>query len=158
MKDCLLIAPINGLKYKDMLPLFIKDNVRTGISSFNQGMYFYVPETYEYENTYKFDREKEGEKAMRYPSVCWLTTFKVLKHFEPTEEYSPDKYPKYENYDAIEVNDYRKIPNYPNEMGVPITFLHRYNPKEYDILDNIGNAKLNGKTIYARLIIRRKQL
>ena len=62
MKDFLLIAPINGLKYKDILPLFIKDKVRTGISSFNQGMYFYVPESYEFDNTYKFDARGTGKQ------------------------------------------------------------------------------------------------
>ncbi|MBQ1493859.1 MAG: adenosine deaminase, partial [Acinetobacter sp.] len=74
----------------------------TGVSSFNKGMYFKVPDDYEYADTYKFAREINGEKVMRVSSVCWFTNFDIDKRreklplsrkYEGNEKY----YPKYDN-------------------------------------------------------------
>lgn len=78
----------------------------------------------------------------RVRSCCWFTNMEVkLRHDEMilTEEYTPDKYPKYVNYDAIHVKKTNLIPfNYAGEMGVPITFLQKYNPEQFEILGFSG--------------------
>ena len=159
MKDCVLVAPINGLKYATVFPLMKENKLRCGNTNFNRGMFFYVPEEYEYEDTYKFEREKDGKKAMRYSSVCWVTTLPVQRPpIELTKTYDPDEYPRYENEDGIEVKEYKLIPaNYQGVMGVPITFLGKINPDQFEILGHRGDLIVNGRTVYARLLIRRKQ-
>ena len=160
MKDCVLVAPINGLKYSTVFPLIKENKLRCGNTNFNCGMFFYVPEEYEYEDTYKFEREKDGKKAMRYSSVCWVTTLPIQRPpIEMTKTYDPDEYPRYENEDGIEVKEYKMIPaNYQGVMGVHITFLGKINPDQFEILNHRGDLIVNGRTVYARILIRRKQL
>lgn len=112
-KDFLIIGNVNAITYKEIFPL-IKDNkMWLGVSSFNKGMYFGVPDDYTYADTYKFDRERNGKKVMRVSSICWFTN---LDHKKPHEElvlykkYNEEEYPKYDNYDAIEVSKVTDIP------------------------------------------------
>lgn len=88
----------------------------------------------------------------------WFTTFtRERNKLIPTEEYSPDKYPKYDNYDAIEVSPYTRIPfNYNGLMGVGISFYYSY-PEGYEIVDKRSDLKINGETKFERLIIKRKK-
>ena len=89
----------------------------------------------------------------------WRTKEKLLL----VEKYTPEKYPKYDNYDAINVDRTKDIPkDYYGEMGVPITFLDKHNPKQFEIIrfrkGNDGkDLKVNGKDKYTRLIIKRRK-
>jgi hypothetical protein len=95
----------------------------------------------------------------------------VSKHNEELiliKHYTPEEYPKYDNYDAINVNTYTDIPcDFDGVMGVPVTFLDKYNPKQFDIVGamtttkvdeyNFGYPYVNGVKLYARILIRKKQ-
>lgn len=101
--------------------------------------------------------------------MMWFTNLDIPKRHERltlTEQYSPDRYPKYDNYDAINVDKVSDIPmDYDGLMGVPITFLQRYNPEQFEVIgelkhgcDNeydISVPSINGKQTYTRIIIRR---
>jgi hypothetical protein len=150
-KDFVLIGNINAISYKEIFPL-IKDNrVWIGATGFNEGMYFFVPENFVYSPSYKFGKEVAGKKASRVPGVCWFSTIDHGRRHSPlalmTEaeniRFSKDKkvknigYGKYDNYDAIEVPSTLSIPSdFEGVMGVPITFLNKYNPEQFEIVGN----------------------
>jgi hypothetical protein len=101
--------------------------------------------------------------------AVWFTNFDIKKRHEEIvlyKNYSPKEFPKYDNYDAIEVSKVSEIPqDYDGVMGVPISFLDKYNPDQFEILgidryveDNphYGHRfKINDKEIYARIVIKR---
>lgn len=115
---------------------------------------------------------------IRVSGVQWFTNLDIKKCHEPLElirHYSPEKYPKYDNYDAIEVPVVNDIPDdYMGVMGVPITFMDKYCPEQFEIIgatesegrgfsqglwdasSNNPHALVNGKAVYKRLLIRRK--
>lgn len=149
-KHFLIIGNINAITYKETFP-FIKDNkIWIGVTNFNTGMYFKVQSDFIYEKSYKFERERNGEKVNRVPSVCWITNIDHgrrhqalplmtmddnLRYSKHKEIKGRDKYIRYDNYDAIEVPFTDSIPNdYAGAMGVPITFLDKYNPEQFEIL------------------------
>ncbi|MDR1532987.1 MAG: adenine-specific methyltransferase EcoRI family protein [Clostridiales bacterium] len=167
-KGFLIIGNLNAVKYKEILPLFMTDNVWLGN---NSGHYWFaVPDTYE-EKTTDFKIDENGQKWRRMGNICWFTNLDFEKRHEDMtlfREYSPDVYPTYDNYDAIEVTHTANIPcDYYGVIGVPITFMTRHNPGQFSIegvLDSgTGNeydyakAVVNGKQLYARILIRRKQ-
>jgi len=195
-KKFVVIANVNAITYKEAFPL-IKDNrMWLGATNFNTGMYFFVPDNFVYAPTYKFDREIEGRKVNRVPGVCWFTNLDHGRRHEPlalmTEadniKFSKRKemkdvgYQKYDNYDAIEVGFTKEIPSdYPGVMGVPITFLDKYNPDQFELIgfwntgkageqigatltEAISNGKpiiwngptINRETKYFRILIRHK--
>ncbi len=132
-KDFIVIGNTNSLTYKEIFPL-IKDNkLRTGYTNFNVGMFFFVPDSYE-----QFHHYQGGKKVARVSTSCWLTTLPVSKHNEELiliKQYSPEEYPKYDNYDAIEVGNVNDIPlGYDGIMGVPITYINKHNPNQFEIL------------------------
>ena len=95
----------------------------------------------------------------------WYTNlhhFKKDNYLELTKRYTPEKYPKYDNYDAIEVSKVVDIPtDYTGLMGVPITFIGDHNPKQFDIVDTTKGSSnnlltLNNTVIYARWIIKHR--
>lgn len=175
-KKFLIIGNCNAITYKEIFPL-IKDNkLWLGVSSFNSGMYFQVPNDYEYSETYKFDKERNGKKVMRVSSIAWFTNLDHERRNQTIDlymKYSNEYFPKYDNYDAIEVSKVCDIPmNFDNVMGVPITFLDKYNPNQFEIVGlmsgakgenltngNDGRAKfyVNNKGVYARILIRHKR-
>ena len=108
-------------------------------------MYCQVPENYEYANTYKFDRERNGHKVMRVSSICWYTNLDHTKRHTELDlykKYNAEEYPKYDNYDAIEVSKTAEIPmDYDGVMGVPITFLDKYCPTQFEIVGFFNNYK-----------------
>ncbi|MGN1372557.1 MAG: adenine-specific methyltransferase EcoRI family protein [Candidatus Coproplasma sp.] len=132
-KDFIVIGNTNALTYKDIFKLFKENRIRTGNTNFNVGMYFYVPD-----NCEEYHIVKEGKKMVRVASSCWFTSLMVQKHNEFLtcyKRYSPEEYPKYENYNAININQYTDIPyDYDGLMGVPITFLDKYNPQQFEIV------------------------
>ena len=131
-KQFLIIGNTNALTYKETFRMFQNDKIRTGYTNFNVGMYFVVPDTFE-----KFHHIENGKKMARVSTSCWFTNLPVERHNEELilyKHYTPEEYPNYENYDAINVNTYTDIPcDYDGVIGVPITFLDKFNPQQFEI-------------------------
>lgn len=167
-KDFLVIGNFNAVAWKDVFPLIRDNKVRLGVG--RRGMTFTLP---------------DGNTAST--NSCWFTTFEHnIGHdeLELTKTYSSSEYQKYDNYDAIEVGKTKDIPfDYYGVMGVPITFLDKYNPKQFEIVTiaagnswknfkedlkklnfdpsikyggGLGACVLNGKGLFARIMIRNK--
>lgn len=141
-KDFIIIGNTNALTYKEVFRLFKENRIRTGYTNFNVGMYFAVPDSYE-----KYHKIENGQKMVRVATSCWFTSLPVERHKEPItlyRQYTPSEYLKYENYDAINVDKYTEIPyDYEGVMGVPITFLDKYNPEQFEIIGlGISNSGL----------------
>lgn len=160
-KQFIIIGNTNALTYKETFKMFQEDKIRTGYTNFNVGMYFQVPDSWE-----KFHHIENGKKMARVSTSCWFTNLPVSKHNEELiliKHYTPEEYPKYDNYDAINVNTYTDIPcDYDGAIGVPITFLDKYNPKQFEIIkfrkgDDDKDLTINGKSPYFRILIRKKQ-
>jgi hypothetical protein len=117
-------------------------------------MYFRVPEGFAYAPTYKFERERDGVPVARVAGVCWFTKIEHGRRHEPLQlmsmadniKFSKHKevrgigYERYVNFDAIEVPFVDAIPrDYDGVMGVPITFLSKYNPDQFEIIANLDD-------------------
>lgn len=181
-KDFVIMGNTNTLVCKEVFRMFMQDRIRTGYTHFNTGMFFYVPDSFE-----KFHHIENGRKMARVSTSCWYTNLPVQKHKEELvlyKHYTSEDYPKYDNYNAIEVKTYTDIPrDYDGIMGVPITFLDKYNPRQFEIIwqasgntrasspkeilelveyiphpeDRGGCAILNGQRVYTRILIRRRK-
>ena len=165
-KQFIIIGNTNALTFKDTFKMFQEDKIRTGYTNFNVGMFFQVPDTYE-----KFHHIENGRKVARVSTSCWFTNLPVSKHNEDLilyKHYTPEEYPTYDNYDAININTYTDIPcDYDGVMGVPVTFLDKFNPEQFEIVGamtttkvdeyNYGYPYVNGVKIYARILIKRKK-
>jgi hypothetical protein len=135
-KKFLVIGNTNAITYKEIFKLIKKDKLRTGYTNFNVGMFFTVPDYWE-----KFHHvDEQGNKMVRVSTSCWFTNLEVKKHKEDIILYKTYKgneieYPRYDNYDAIEVSKVADIPiDCKEEMGVPITFVDKYNPRQFKII------------------------
>ena len=167
-KSFLIIGNLNNITYKEITPLISQEKIWTG---FNSGhFWFKVPDSYE-EKATDFKIDENGQKWRRMGNICWYTNLDFDKRHEDMilfKSYTPDQYPKYENYNAIEVSRTVDIPcDYYGEMGVPITFLTKHSPNQFEIIgidkdvttDNsrfIINVNGKNKIQYARLVIKRK--
>ena len=157
-KKFLIIGNINAITYKELFPLIQADKLWLGATNFNKGMYFKVSSDFVYSSTYKFEKEQNGEKVNRVPGVCWFTNIDHGRRHQPMAlmtmkdnlKFSKHKelkgkssYDRYENYDAIEVPFTDAIPSdYKGVMGVPITFLDKYSPEQFEIIwQASGNTK-----------------
>lgn len=131
-KKYVVIGNTNALTYKEIFKLIRENKIRTGYTNFNVGMYFYVPDTWE-----KYHKIENGKKLVRVSTSCWFTNLEVKRHKEDIilfKTYNPEDYPKYVNYDAINIDKVSDIPcDYDGVMGVPITFLDKYNPDQFEI-------------------------
>ena len=188
-KKFLIIGNTNAISYKEIFKLLKEDKIRTGYTNFNVGMFFVVPDDWE-----KYHHiDENGKKIARVSTSCWFTNLEVKKHKEDlilfkTYKCNEDEYPKYDNYNGIEVSKVANIPvDFKGYMGVPITFVDKYNPDQFEIIgfthrndpyklktkiytkedgDNFND--LNGSPIikegdkfmfiYMRIIIRNKKL
>lgn len=149
-KSFLIIGNMNAITYKDVFPLIMDNKIWLGATNFNKGMYFYVTEDFVYANTYKFERVRNGKKVNRVPGVCWFTNLDHGRRHQPLPlmtmadnlKFSKHKdivgksaYDRYDNYDAIEVPYTDAIPSdYDGVMGVPISFLDKYSPEQFEII------------------------
>ena len=104
---------------------------------------------------------------IRVSGVHWFTNLEIKKRHEELilySKYNDSEYPRYDNYDAINVNKTNEIPmDYDGVMGVPITFLDKYNPEQFEIIGNEilldipkGRGYIKGKRMYSRIFIRKK--
>jgi len=132
-KKYLLISNTNALTYKEIFKLFKENKIRTGNTNFNVGMYFKVPE-----DTENYHKVINNEKYVRVATSCWLTNLEVSKHNQPLvlyKQYEESEYKKYANFDAINIDKYLDIPiDYNGVMGVPVTFLDKYCPEQFEII------------------------
>lgn len=137
-KRFLIIGNVNAITYKEVFPL-IKDNkLWMGYSIHSGDREFRVPDDYPLTAAgYRIDQN--GHKYIRVKGVRWFTNMDyVERHVELDlyKTYTPDEYPKYDNYDAINVDKVSDIPcDYYECMGVPITFLDKYNPEQFEIVN-----------------------
>ena len=162
-KRFLIIGNTNALTYKEIFKLIKEDKFRTGYTNFNVGMFFVVPD--DWEHFHHID--KDGKKIARVSTSCWFTNLEVEKHKRDIilyKKYTPEEYPKYDNYDAINVNKYTDIPyDYTGYIGVPITFIDKYNPEQFKIVrfrkgNDDKDLSINGKYTYFRIIIKNKKV
>ena len=162
-KKFIIIGNNNALTYKDIFQL-IKDNkIWLGINS-NKTMEFSMPMSYE-----KWDRIEGNRKNAKVPAISWFNNIENKKRTQPSDRYkrySFEDYPKYDNFDAINVDKVADIPmDYDGIMGVPITFLDNYCPSQFEIIGIANSARyignfpcltiINGKRIYNRILIKK---
>lgn len=175
-KSFIIIGSQNNITYKEVFPQ-IRDN-KVWLGYKNGDMAFRVPHYYEPRDT-RYWQDESGQKWRSMGNTCWFTNLDLQKRHEEIilfKNYIPQEYPKYDNYEVIEVGKVADIPNdYYGVMGVPITFLDKHNFEQFEI---IGMAEDNGKGMsgdeskwdkknphcvingtnkYKRIFIRRKQ-
>jgi len=167
-KKFIIIGHQNSITYKDVFKLIKDDKIWLGYG-FNRNCAHFINRHYV---DYASDADhKEG--MIRVSGVQWFTNLDINKRHEEMilyKQYSPEEYPQYDNYDAIEVGKTVDIPmDYTGVMGVPITFLNKYNPEQFEIIGcNRGvdqdpngvygrGSYLNGKETFKRLFIRNKK-
>jgi len=136
-KKFLIIGNVNAVKYKEIFPLIQANKLWMGVSIHSGDREFGVPDDYPlYAASYRVD--ENGKKYIRVKGVRWFTNLDYLSRHDEMilwKEYTPEEYPTYLNYDAIEVSKTSEIPkDYDGKMGVPITFLDKYNPDQFEIV------------------------
>ena len=181
-KKFIIVGHQNAITYKEVFPLIKENKLWLGYGFKGGATHFYSP----YEDTATAGNHKEDQ--IRVSGVNWFTNLEIPKRNEELDlvcRYSPEEYPKYDNYDAINVGRTQDIPmDYKGLMGVPITFLDKYNPNQFEIIwqasgntrasapkevleimgytnhkeDRGGCGVVNGKWQYSRIIIRNKRL
>ena len=174
-KKFLIIGSQNNITYKEIFPLIQQNKIWLGY--YAGDMEFIVPDYYEPRETRY--REENGIKYRSMGNICWYSNLDVSKRYENItlyKMYNPADYPKYDNYNAIECKRVELIPiDYYDTIGVPITFLYKYNPNQFEIIGNsstlagaikdkeTGKIKnnpqrfyLDGKRLFDRIVIRRK--
>ena len=136
-KKFIIIGNVNAIAYKEIFPLLKDDKMWIGASIHSGDRAFYVPDDYPL-SAAGCGVDETGRKFIRVKGVRWFTNLDVKQRHEEmilVKRYKPDEYPKYENYDAIDISKTANIPcDYSNTMGVPITFLDKYNPDQFEIL------------------------
>jgi len=172
----LIVGTWNVITYKEIYPLIKDNNLWIGINSNRNFSGFIVPKHYPLHGT-EARLDENGNRIVSSNNTCWFTNLDIAKRHEDLilyKRYSPGEYPKYDNYDAIEVSKVVDIPiDYDGAMGVPITFLNKYNPEQFEIIgcsysygepkgyhisERGYNVSVNGKEIYKRLFIKSKRL
>lgn len=164
-KKFIIIGNKNAITYKDIFNLIKENKLWLGYRNVNNDMWLFLPDDEE-----EYEKIVDGKK-MKHIQACWFTNIDHRKRHQDLilyKKYTPEEYPKYDNYDAIEVSKTKDIPcDYDGAMGVPITFLDKFNPKQFEILGMDDHRlqypewrgrgpDLNGKPIYRRIIIKRK--
>ena len=147
-KQFIIIGNVNAIAYKEIFPLLKDDKMWIGASIHSGDRAFYVPDDYPMKAS-GCGIDEDGRRFIRVKGVRWYTNLDMkLRHDELilVKKYNPEEYPKYENFDAIEVSKTADIPcDYPGVMGVPITFMDKYCPDQFKII-GLGITDL-GKSI-----------
>ena len=152
-KKFLVIGNKNAITYKEIFPLIKENKLWLG---------YYCPNEFRLPN---------GDTTKKVNGLCrWFTNLDIKKRHEDLilyKKYTAEEFPKYDNYDAIEVSKTSDIPmDYDGIIGVPITFLDKFNPSQFEIVGDACNGsdsiydlfkpRLNNKFIYKRILIRKK--
>lgn len=168
-KQFIILGNMNAITYKEVFPLLKNNEMWLGYKSLNQDMYFNVTDEY---RQWLLENKKEGSAYKivdgtvmgRLASACWFTNIdhgkrheelqldtmahnlkfnkRLKKHFE--KNFGKNEYPRFDNYDAIEVPFTECIPSdYDGIIGVPITFLDKYNPEQFEVVGRDGDLDLS---------------
>ena len=161
-KDFIIIGNQNAITYKEIFPLFMGNKIWYGASIHSHGRDFRVPDDYPLQ-AYEFRTDENGFKYINVKGVRWFTNVDYKERHEKLilyKQYSPEDYTVYDNYDAIQV---------------PISFIDKYTPEQFDVIgatesegkgfsnglwhsdSKVAQPQLNGKRLYKRIFIRRKQ-
>ena len=134
-KKFLILGSQNNITYKEVFPLFIENRIWLGYKAGD--MAFRVPADSEPRET-RFWQDESGQKWRSFGNICWYTNLDIPKRHEELDLFrlfDPETYPRYDNFDAIEVGRVEDIPcDYYGSMGVPLTFLDKHNPDQFEIL------------------------
>ena len=167
-KRFLIIANVNAITYKEVFGLIKENKLWLGIHLGRGVSGFIVPEHYELYGT-EARIDEEGNRIVSPNNCLWLTNLDTFIRHEDiplTKKYfgNEGEYPKYDNYDAINVNKTKDIPSdYRGVMGVPITFLHKFNPEQFELIKfrkgmDEKDLSINGKCPYFRILIKNRRL
>ena len=163
-KKFLILGNMNAITYKEIFPLIKENRMWLGYAG-NTAMEFGVPAHYPLTGA-QTRIDADGKKYVKAPGISWFTNLGIEKRHEELilyKRYSPEEYPRYDNYDAIEVGKVKDIPmDYAGTLGVPISFLDKYNPEQFEIIkfrkgDDDKDLQINGKCPYFRILIRNKR-
>jgi hypothetical protein len=174
----LIIGNQNVVSYKEIFSLIKENKIWLGYMHPEK---FIVPDHYE-QREYRSWRDENGTNWRSLGNACWFTNLDIAKRHEDIvlhKKYSKTDYPKYDNYKAIEVSKFMNVPmDYSGIMGVPITFLDKYNPEQFEIIgfdyevkqgllpelvikswkSKLDRGYINGKRLYARILIKNKKV
>lgn len=171
-KKFVIVGHQNAIAYKEIFKLIKEDKLWLGYG-FKGGAAHFI--NTHYEDYASAGDHKEG--MIRVSGVVWFTNLDISKRHEDLilyKNYTPEEYPKFDHYDAINVDKTNEIPiDYKGNMGVPITFLNKYSPEQFEIIDGLNRysildgptvdtqgkymSQVNGKPIYVRIVIRNKK-
>lgn len=169
-KDYLIIGNVNAITYKEIFKLIKENKLWLGQSIHSGDREFRVPDSYPLQSA-GFRIDEKGFKYIRVKGVRWFTNMDYKERHEDLtlyKTYNSNEFPNYDNYNAINIDKTSDIPyDYYGYMGVPITFLDKYNPNQFEIIGamtttkvddfNYGYPYVNGKKLYARIIIKRRK-
>ena len=175
-KKFLIVGTWNVITYKEIFPYIKDDKIWIGVNSNRNFSGFIVPDHYPLDGT-EARIDDNGNRIVSSNNTCWFTNLEIKKRFEElilVKKYDSKIYEKYDNYDAIEVKYVKDIPkDYKGAMGVPITFLNKHNPNQFEIIGcsySYGepegyhlrgkdfNVSIEGKDVYKRLFIKNKKI
>lgn len=157
-KKFIIIGHVIKLAYRKIFKLIADDKLWLGSGRNNSSKLFKIPDEFV---------DKYNSKYKKIP-IRWYTNTKLKREYHDlilSKHYTPEQYPKYDSYDAIEVSKVADIPcDFAGVMGVPITFLDKYNPEQFEILELRNSDKyktplcINGKEVFVRILIKNKHL
>jgi hypothetical protein len=178
-KKFLIIGTWNTITYKEIFRLIKENKMWIGVNSNRNFSGFIVPKHYDLFGTEAYTDEK-GNRIVKSNQNCWFTNLDVAKRHEELilhKTYNETEFPTYDNYNAIEVSKTKDIPiNYKGLMGVPVTFMDKYNPEQFEIVwttDRGGDGMLEkykkkhirwdapvvkGVGLYKRILIKHKKI
>ena len=169
-KEFIIIGNINAVTYKEIFPFIQSDQIWLGPSIHSGDREFEIPSSYPLEAA-SSRTDSDGRKFIRMKGVRWFTNLDFPQRHEELilyKKYRPEVYPHYDNYDAININKTADIPgDYDKVMGVPITYLDKHNPDQFQIIgidryveDNPTPGRrftIQGSETYARILIRKRK-
>jgi hypothetical protein len=165
-KYFVIIGNQNAITYKEIFNLIKENKIWLGHSIHSGDREFGVPKDYPL-NAASFRVDEYGNKFIRVKGVRWFTNFDYEERHEDLplyKNYNKNEFPTYDNYDAINIDKTKDIPmDYDGIMGVPITFLDKYNPDQFEIVkfrkgNDDKDLSINGKYPYFRILIRKKKI
>jgi hypothetical protein len=176
-KKFVIIGNQNASTYKEIFKLFKEDRIWLGASIHSGDREFGVPEHYPL-NAAGTRVDSRGNRFIRVKGIRWFTNLDYSERHEDLvlyKTYTKAEYPKFDHYDAINVNRTKDIPmDYSGAIGVPLTFLDKFSPEQFEIIDGLNRysildgptdktrgkylAQVNGKPTYIRIVIKNKKL
>lgn len=172
-KKFIIVGHQNAISYKEIFKLIKEDKMWLGYG-FKGGAAHFINKHYEDYAT--AGNHQEG--MIRVSGVTWFTNLDISKRHEDLilyKTYNPKEYPKFDHFDAINVDKTNDIPmDYKGNIGVPITFLNKYSPEQFEIIDGLNRysildgptpetqgkylSQVNGNPIYVRIVIKNKKI